>query len=287
MTNRSANRKVKNEEKKGKSKNWSLPGHSSQCKCMLSNKRGKRIEWVGWKPTASVLWGLFFGRCCRPFQTEGAAAHSRLPSRLAVVCVCVFKPFREKLENGVNRRSVSLHHNGNSPPLHLLLRFASISSSSLFSSYFLLMLPLPWCHLVISLLPFVNLNYCHRELSAIRHMGKFSLGLDKLNCSVCVLVCECANVFVFTWVRHLSPDLSVSFPSLPLSLSLPSSFSLSTGFQNGWAKVSPPSPTQSESQILTSPCSPDSSKASLMAEAIDLALICSQTGFRASPGLNV
>lgn len=169
-----------------------------------------------------------------------------------VFCVCVFKLFGEKLVNDLSRRPVSLHHNGNSPPLYLLLRFASISSSSSFSSYFLLLLPLPWCHLVISLLPYVNLNYCHRELSHIAPpYGYIFTGTWQAKLSVCARVC------VSTWVWDLPPDLSVSFPSLPLSFSLPSSFSLSTGSQNGWAKVSPPSPPQSESQILTSPRSPD------------------------------
>lgn len=131
-----------------------------------------------------------------------------------VFCVCVFKLFGEKLVNELSRRPVSLHHNGNSLPLYLLLRFASISSS--FSSYFLLLLPLPWCHLVISLLPYVNLNYCHRELSHIAPpYGYIFTGTWQAKLSVCARararVCVCLHVSL------RSPTWSVSILSFPTS----------------------------------------------------------------------
>lgn len=111
--------------------------------------------------------------------------------------------------------------------------------------YFLFLCPSWWFSLC-----YVNVNYCHTELShaTLPHKKLNGTWKSKLFCvRVSLYLCSCLRYF--TW-----------------SLSIIFFLSLSTGFQNGRAKMPPPSPPQSESQILTSPRSPHSGKASIMAE---------------------
>lgn len=100
---------------------------------------------------------------------------------------------------------------------------ASVSSSSLFSSHFLLLLPLPCCHLVMPRLPYVNLNYCHREwCHTTSTHGKTFLGTWQAK-----LFCLCVRVHVsppqsgisHLICRYLFPPCLFLFLSLPLSLS--------------------------------------------------------------------
>lgn len=125
------------------------------------------------------------------------------------------------------------------------------------------LLPVSVAHLVIELV------LCKPELLSHRIISPSASLHTKLNGTwQSKMFCACVSLSLSLHV--LSVDISpvpsaayhFSFFFSPFSHPF---LSLSTGFQNGWAKMPPPSPPQSESQILTSPHRPRS-KASVMAE---------------------
>lgn len=87
------------------------------------------------------------------------------------------------------------------------------------------------------------------------------------------------SVYVFLCLSLHMCEIFHLFPQEHISLS----FSLSTGLQNGWAKMPSSSPPQSESKILTSSHGPQSGKISvilvinLSLSAVRQALGCSPT----------
>lgn len=94
--------------------------------------------------------------------------------------------------------------------------------------------PLSVSHLVIPLVLYKNVNYCRTELSHAMLLHKKFDGTWQSK--------------MFRVRGSLSVSLLVSEPCHLFPLWPVIQFSLSAGFQNGWAKMRPPSPSQSESQ---------------------------------------